>query len=74
MKMNILLKISKKNITCNYLFVLEKNKQKMNNLPFIPSHGLGEIYLEPRNMHWHMCNSNFYDSKKEIPFLNFYYI
>ena len=40
----------------------------MNNLPFIPSHGLGEIYLELRNMHWYMYNSSFHDSKKEIPF------
>ena len=40
----------------------------MNNLSFIPSHGLREIYLEPRNMHWHMYDSSFYDRKKEIPF------
>ena len=41
----------------------------MNNLPlFIPSHGLAEIYLEPRNMHWYMFNSSFYNSKKGIPF------
>ena len=40
----------------------------MNNLPFIPSHGLREVYLEPRNMHWYMCNSSFYESEKEIPF------
>ena len=41
----------------------------MNNLPFIPSHGLGEIYLNPRDTHWFMENSSFYDKKKEIPFL-----
>ena len=63
-----LLKISKKSITYNLLFLLEKESVKMNNLSFIPSHGLREIYLEPRNMHWYMCDSSFYDRKKEIPF------
>ena len=39
-----------------------------NHHVFIPSHGLGEIYLDLSNMHWHMHNSSYFNLKKEIPF------
>ena len=41
----------------------------MNNYHvFIPSHGLGEIYLDLSKMHWYMHNSCYFNLKKEIPF------
>ena len=40
----------------------------MNHHVFIPSHGLGEIYLDLSNMHWHMHNSSYFNLKNEIPF------
>ena len=44
----------------------------MNNPQlFIPSHGLGEIYLDLSNMYWYMHNSPYYKFSKEIPFLKF---
>ena len=42
-----------------------------NHNVFIPSHGLGEIYLDLSNMHWYMHNSSYFNLKKEIPFLKF---
>ena len=35
---------------------------------FIPSHGIGEIRLDIRNMYWYMQNSSYFDTEKEIPF------
>ena len=40
----------------------------MNNLVFIPSHGIGELYLDVGNMHWYMHNSSLFNFQKEIPF------
>ena len=39
-----------------------------NHHVFIPSHGLGEIYLDLSNMHWYKHNSSYFNLKKEIPF------
>ena len=41
----------------------------MNNQQlFIPSQGIGEIYLDLSNMYWYMYNWPYYNLKKEIPF------
>ena len=40
----------------------------MNNQVFIPSHGLGEIYLNIEDNHWYGHNSSCFDDQKEIPF------
>ena len=42
-----------------------------NHHVFIPSHGLGKIYLDLSNMHWYMHNSSYFNLKKEIPFFKF---
>ena len=34
----------------------------MNN--FIFSSGVGEILLDPNNMHWYMADSSFFDKKR----------
>ena len=38
---------------------------------FVPSHGLGEIYMNPTRMSWIMKNSSFFDKKKDIPLFQF---
>ena len=43
-------------------------KIKKNNQVFIPSHGIGEFYLDVGNMHWYIQNSSLYNFQKEIPF------
>ena len=40
----------------------------MNNRLFIPSNGIGEIYLDVRDMYLHMHNSTKFSHLKEIPF------
>ena len=40
----------------------------MNNQVFIPSHGLGEIYLNIEDNRWYGHNSSCFDYQKEIPF------
>ena len=40
----------------------------MDNQVFIPSRGIGELYLDVGNMHWYMHNSSLFNSQKEIPF------
>ena len=41
----------------------------MNNQQvFIPTHGIGESYLDLSNMYWYMYNSCYYNLKKEITF------
>ena len=35
---------------------------------FIPSHGIGEILLDVRDLHWYMLNSSYFSIDKEIPF------
>ena len=46
---------------------LEK-KIKMKNQAFIPSRGIGELYLDVGNMHWYMHNSSLFNFQKEILF------
>ena len=44
----------------------------MNNLLFVPSHGLGEIYINLTRMSWIMENSSYFDKKKkDIPLIKF---
>ena len=40
----------------------------MNNRVFIPSNGIGELYLDVLDMHWYMHNSVCLNFQKEIPF------
>ena len=40
----------------------------MNNRVFIPSNGIGEIYLDIEDDHWYVHNSNCFDYQQEIPF------
>ena len=40
----------------------------MNNQGFIPSHGIGELYLDVGNKYWYMHNSSLFNFQKEIPF------
>ena len=46
----------------------------MNNQVFIPSHGLGEIYLNIEDNCWYGHNSSCFDYEKEIHFLSCYMI
>ena len=34
----------------------------------IPSHGIDEILLDVRDLHWYMLNSSYFNIDKEIPF------
>ena len=38
------------------------------NRVFIPSHGIGEAYIDLSNMHWYMYDSSFFNLKKKIRF------
>ena len=40
----------------------------MKNQAFIPSRGIGELYLDVGNMHWYMHNSSLFNFQKEILF------
>ena len=40
----------------------------MNNQVFIPSYGLGEIYLDIEDDRWYMHDSSCFDYQEEIPF------
>ena len=40
----------------------------MNYALFIPSNGIGEIYLDILDMHWYIYNSSCFNLYKEIPF------
>ena len=40
----------------------------MNNRVFIPSNGIGKIYLDIEDDHWYVHNSNCFDYQQEIPF------
>ena len=43
-------------------------KIKMNNQDFIPSHGIGELYLDVGNKYLYLQNSSLFNFQKEIPF------
>ena len=51
----------------SYLFLGNK-KLKMSNR-FIPSNGVGELYLDMSDMHWYLYESSCYNIDKEIPFM-----
>ena len=38
------------------------------NSVFIPSHGIGEVYIDVFDLRWHMLSSSFYNFRKNIPF------
>ena len=40
----------------------------MNNRLFIPSNGIGELYLDGRDMYWYIHNSTKFSHLKEIPY------
>ena len=44
----------------------------MNNRVFIPSNGIGEIYLDLSDMHWYYYESSTFNIDKEIPFLKLF--
>ena len=41
----------------------------MNNQVFIPSHGIGEMYLDVSDMFWYCYESSAFHIDKEIPFM-----
>ena len=38
---------------------------------FIPSHGIGEVFVNVTDTYWEMHNSSFNNLKKEIPFFKY---
>ena len=38
------------------------------NSVFIPSHGIGEVYIDVFDLRWRMLSSSFYNFRKNIPF------
>lgn len=55
-------------MTCEFLYFRNK-KYKINNQVFIPSNGIGEIWLDISNLYWYYHKSSFYNIDKETPFL-----
>ena len=51
------------------LLILGIKNQKMNNQVFIPSHGIGEMYLDVSDMFWYYYESSLYNIDTEIPFI-----
>ena len=41
----------------------------MNNQGFIPSNGIGELYLDVFDMHWYHYELPYFNIDKEIPFM-----
>ena len=41
----------------------------MNNQVFIPSNGIGELYLDVFDMHWYHYESSYFNIDKEIQFM-----
>ena len=41
----------------------------MNNQVFIPSNGIGELYIDVYDLHWYYYESTLYNIDKEIPFM-----
>ena len=39
---------------------------------FIPSHGIGEVYIDVFDMRWQMLSSSFYNFRKNIPFFKLF--
>ena len=55
-------------MTCKF-FILGIKDKIMNNQVFIPSNGIGEIYLDLSDMHWYYYESSTFNIDKEVPFL-----
>ena len=55
-------------MTCKF-FILGIKDKDMNNRVFIPSNGIGEIYLDLSDMCWYSYESSTFNIDKEIPFL-----
>ena len=55
-------------MTCKF-FILGIKDKDMNNRVFIPSNGIGEIYLDLSDMCWYSYESSTINIDKEIPFL-----
>ena len=45
-----------------------------NQVKYIPSGDVGEMYLDRIDKRWHRCESAEYANEKIIPFLSFYMI
>ena len=43
-----------------------------NQIEYIPSDGIGEMYFDRIDKHWYRCESTEYANGKIIPFLSFY--
>ena len=56
------------------IFFLGIIKKMNNQIEYIPSGGVGEIYLDMIDGHWYMCESTKYAKEKVLPFLSFYMI
>ena len=41
----------------------------MNNKVFVPSNGIGELYLDAYDMHWYYYESTLNNIDKEMPFM-----
>ena len=44
----------------------------MNNQVFIPSNGIGELYLDVFDMYWYHYKSSYFNIEKEIPFMKLF--
>ena len=57
-------------MNCKIIFslFLGNKKLKINNR-FIPSNGVGELYLDLTDMHWYLYESFYYNIDKVIPFM-----
>ena len=44
-----------------------------NEIEYIPSGSVGEIYLDMIDEHWYMCESTKYAKEKVLPFFKFLY-
>ena len=54
---------------CKYFYLFLGNKKLKMTHRFIPSNGVGEMYLDVSNMHWYLYESSCYNIDKEIQFM-----
>ena len=50
------------------IYFAGKRKAKKINGVFIPSHVIGEVYIDVFDLRWQMLSSSFYNFRKNIPF------
>ena len=50
-----------------YFIGKRKVKKRMNSV-FIPSHGIGEVYIDVFDLRWRMLSSSFYNFRKNVSF------